>query len=109
MYKLCFYVPVEQAEHVKAAVFATGAGTMGNYEACCWQVEGRGQFKPRSGAKPAIGAVDQLEIVEELKIELVCTDEQVKPAVVALIAAHPYEEPAYQIWPVLSLSDLDHL
>ena len=106
MVKLCFYVPVDAAEHVKAAVFASGAGTIGNYESCCWQVEGQGQFKPLAGAQPAIGQVDQLETVAEVKIEMVCTDRQIKTAVKALIAAHPYEEPAYHFWQVQTLDDL---
>ena len=106
MYKLCFYVPVDAAEQVKAAVFATGAGTIGDYQQCCWQSEGVGQFLANAGANPAIGHVGKLETVAELKVELVCDDTQVKLAVLALIAAHPYEEPAYQVWPVLSLEDL---
>ena len=106
MVKLCFYVPVDAAEHVKAAVFASGAGTIGNYDSCCWQVVGQGQFKPVAGAQPAIGQVDQLETVTEVKIEMVCTDEQIKAAVKALLAAHPYEEPAYHFWQVQTLDDL---
>lgn len=109
MYKLCFYVPTAAAEKVKAAVFATGAGTLGNYQNCCWQVEGVGQFKPVLDANPSIGDVDQLEKVAEHKVELVCSAEQIKPAVEALIAAHPYEEPAYHVWQVQTLDDLNIL
>ena len=55
MYTLCFYVPESALEQVKAAVFAAGAGRIGNYDQCCWQVAGQGQFRPLAGSNPAIG------------------------------------------------------
>ena len=106
MFKLCFYVPVDDAEAVKQAVFASGAGRIGNYEACCWQSLGEGQFRPLAGATPSIGEIDGLQKVAEAKIELVCDDSLIKQAVAAMLAAHPYEEPAYQIWPVITLDEL---
>ena len=98
MYKLAFFVPLESAEAVKEAVFATGAGRIGNYEACCFQTPGQGQFRPLAEAAPYIGQVGELEHVEELKVELVCADHLVATAVAALKRAHPYEEPAYDVW-----------
>ncbi|MDR9440434.1 MAG: NGG1p interacting factor NIF3 [Halomonas sp.] len=98
MYKLTFYVPVAEAEAVKEAVFATGAGRIGDYEACCFQTRGTGQFRPLEGADPHIGRVGDLEQVEELKVELVCEDGLIRQAVDALKTAHPYEEPAYDVW-----------
>ncbi len=98
MYKLAFYVPVEDAEAVKEAVFVTGAGRIGDYEACCFQTSGTGQFRPLDGANPHIGQVGELERVEELKVELVCEDGLIEEAVAALRAAHPYEEPAFDVW-----------
>ena len=69
MYKLAFFVPIDDAESVKEAVFETGcAGRIGNYEACCFQTRGTGQFRPLSGADPHIGAVGTLEYVEEVKV-----------------------------------------
>jgi len=106
LYKLCFYVPLESAETVKAAVFATGAGRIGNYDSCCWQVEGMGQFRPLAGANPAVGEMACVNQLPELKIEMVIAPELVRSAVAALLAAHPYEEPAYQLWPVMTLDDL---
>lgn len=100
MYKLVFFVPEDHAETVKKAVFATGAGRIGNYEACCFQTRGQGQFRPLNGANPHIGAVNRLETVDELKVELVCEDELVAAAIAALRLAHPYEEPAFDIWPL---------
>ena len=98
MYKLCFYVPESHLEPVKEAVFRTGAGRIGDYDSCCWQTLGQGQFRPRAGSQPFIGEQDQLERVAEYKVELVLEDAWVAEAVRALKAAHPYEEPAYQVW-----------
>ncbi|GGX91840.1 hypothetical protein GCM10007160_19180 [Litchfieldella qijiaojingensis] len=98
MYKLAFFVPIKDAESVKEAIFATGAGRIGDYEACCFQTLGTGQFRPLDGANPHIGQVGDLEQVEELKVELVCKDSLIRDAVAALKAAHPYEEPAYDVW-----------
>ncbi len=97
MYKFCFYVPESEAEKVKSAVFLTGAGQIGNYDCCCWQTLGTGQFRPLSGSQPFIGQTDQLETVSELKVEMVCSDELIAHAVRAMKIAHPYEEPAYEV------------
>lgn len=101
MYKLCFYVPESHLEPVKAAVFATGAGRIGDYEACCWQVAGEGQYRPLAGASPWQGEVDKLERTVEYKVELVCADDVLRDAIAALLEAHPYEEPAWQAWQVI--------
>ncbi|MEA3251931.1 MAG: YqfO family protein [Pseudomonadota bacterium] len=98
MYKLAFFIPVDAAEDVKEAVFESGAGRIGDYEACCFQTRGTGQFRPLDGADPHIGRVGQLERVDELKVELVCRDARIHAAVAALKLAHPYEEPAYEVW-----------
>src|SRR5690554_6270237 len=103
MYHLCFYVPEEAAEKVKEAVFATGAGRIGEYDACCWQTHGQGQFRPSAKAQPASGEKLQLNKVAELKVEMVCAAPLIKKAIRALIAAHPYEEPAYHYWKVQGL------
>ena len=98
MYKLVFYVPIEHLESVKQAVFATGAGKIGEYESCCWQVLGIGQFRPLAGSTPYLGKVGSLSEEEEYRVELVCDDSAIKQAIRALISAHPYEEPAYDAW-----------
>lgn len=97
MYQLSFYVPESHLEAVKQAVFATGAGRIGNYDNCCWQVAGRGQFRALAGSDPYVGTQGELETVGEYKVELVCADELIRAAVAALRAAHPYEEPAYHV------------
>jgi hypothetical protein len=98
MYKLAFFVPESHIEQVKAAVFAVGAGRIGNYDQCCWQVAGIGQFRPLAGSNPFIGQAQQLERVPEYRVEMVCDDSLIKVAVAALRAAHPYEEPAIDVW-----------
>ncbi|MGC3873131.1 NGG1p interacting factor NIF3 [Halomonas sp. GXIMD04776] len=98
MYKLAFFVPIDVAEAVKEAVFSSGAGRIGNYEACCFQTRGSGQFRPIEGADPHIGTLGELQHVDELKVELVCSDNLIAEAVAKLKAAHPYEEPAYEVW-----------
>ena len=98
MFKLCFYVPASHLEQVKQAVFSTGAGRIGNYDSCCWQTMGTGQFRALEGSEPYIGQQGVVEEVEEFKVELVCADELIHRAVAALREAHPYEEPAYQVW-----------
>ncbi|MBY5927180.1 MULTISPECIES: YqfO family protein [unclassified Halomonas] len=103
MYKLAFFVPHDHAEAVKEAVFATGAGRIGDYEACCFQTAGEGQFRPLSGADPHIGRVGELERVQEFKVEMVCADELIEAAVSALKLAHPYEEVAYDVWRLAEL------
>jgi hypothetical protein len=97
MYKLGFYVPASHLEQVKQAVFATGAGRIGNYDCCCWQVAGQGQFRPLDGSKPWIGRQGSVETAEEYRVELVCVEELIKAAVAAMKLSHPYEEPAYDV------------
>lgn len=98
MYKLCIYVPESHLEQVKQALFSAGAGRIGDYDSCCWQVAGQGQFRPLAGADPFIGSQGKIETVEEYKVELVCDEKFITAAVAALKQAHPYEEPAYQVW-----------
>lgn len=98
MYKLSFFVPVDHAESVKQAVFDAGAGRIGNYDCCAWQVLGEGQFRACEGSDPFIGQQGVIEKVEEYRVEMVCADDLIEAAVTALKSAHPYEEPAYDVW-----------
>ncbi|MGV6810092.1 MAG: NGG1p interacting factor NIF3 [bacterium] len=97
MYSLIFYVPESHCEYVKLAVFATGAGSLGNYEHCAWQVLGQGQFRPQAGSQPFLGKTDQLTVVNEYRVEMICAPSYLKAAILALKAHHPYEEPAYSV------------
>jgi len=97
VYKLCFYVPESHLEAVKSAVFAAGAGRIGDYDSCCWQVLGTGQFRPLEGSNPFLGEQGQVEAVAEYRVEMVCNDDHIHTAVRAMIEAHPYEEPAWDV------------
>ena len=100
MYKLCFYVPESHLEAVKHAVFTAGAGRIGDYDSCCWQVAGNGQFRPLEGSQPYLGQQGSVEQVPEYRVEMVCDSKHIKAVVAALLDAHPYEEPA---WDVIAL------
>jgi len=103
MYKLCFFVPESHLDAVKTAIFATGAGRIGEYDSCCWQTLGQGQFHPLPGSQPYVGAQGELAQVAEWKVEMVVADELIHAAVKALKQSHPYETPAFDVW---RLSDM---
>ena len=100
MYAIVVYVPEAAAEAVKAAMFSAGAGRIGNYDSCCWQTEGQGQFRPLQGSQPSVGELDQLECVREIRVEMVCEEAVLKRVLDALLDSHPYETPAFHYWPV---------
>lgn len=99
-YKLVFFVTAAHAETVKNAVFDAGAGVIGAYRHCAWQVEGQGQFIGDESTDPTIGAAGRLEQFPELRIETRCPADRVEAVVAALRAAHPYEEPAFDLYPL---------
>ena len=103
MYKICVYVPENSVEKVKQALFEAGAGRIGNYDSCCWQTAGTGQFRPLEGSNPAIGSLNEVEHVREVKVELVCADDLIKQAILAIKESHPYEEPAFDVWQLAKL------
>ncbi len=98
MYKLVFFVPHDRAETVKEAVFATGAGGSGRYDRCSFETEGVGQFRPLPGSTPFIGSHNAVERVPELRVEVLCDETQVEPAIAAMKNAHPYEVPAFEVY-----------
>jgi hypothetical protein len=94
---LVFYVPATDTDQVLAALFATGAGRIGAYDSCAFRLRGTGQFRPLQGANPTIGAVGDLETVDEERCELVFPRTIRAQVVAALRQAHPYEEPAFHV------------
>lgn len=98
MFKLCYFVPDTHVEQTKSALFEAGAGRIGDYDSCAWQCLGQGQFRPLDGSQPFLGQQGALEVVAEYKVELVCEDALIEAAVAALKSAHPYEEPAYEVY-----------
>ncbi|QFQ02075.1 Putative GTP cyclohydrolase 1 type 2 [Corynebacterium urogenitale] len=92
-----FTVPVSVATSVKNAVFAAGAGTVGDYTEAACEHQVTGQFRPTAEAQPHIGKVGELETVEELRVEFVAPRRVREKVRAALLKAHPYEEPAYDV------------
>ena len=105
MYVLVSYVPETHLEQVKNALFEAGAGAIGNYSSCSWQVKGEGQFKPEAGSKPFLGRQAEVERVSEYRLELVCPQEKMHDIAAALKGAHPYEEPAYHFIQAVTIDD----
>ncbi len=97
MFILSFYVPETHLEIVKTALFKIGAGKYENYDSCCWQVKGEGQFRPLGGSNPFIGTLNEIEKVSEYKVEMIVNALVIKDVVKELIDTHPYEEPAYSV------------
>lgn len=100
MHYLHFYVPESHLDIVKAALFAQGAGRIGNYEHCAWQVLGEGQFRPLENSQPFSGEAGKSSKIAEYKVEMVCKDDCVEAVIAALQDTHPYEQPAYVIFKV---------
>ena len=94
-YKLVVFIPIESAAKVSNAVFAAGAGAIGNYSNCGFQAEGQGSFLPLKGAKPAIGKKGKLEKVPEIRFETIVPAAKLGNVIEAMKKAHPYETPAF--------------
>lgn len=106
MFKLCVFIPEAHVESVKGALFSAGAGRQGDYECCSWQVKGQGQFRPMKGAKPFIGEVGQVEVVDEYRVEMLVAPTALKGVIAALRQAHPYEEPAFDVVQLVDVADI---
>ncbi|HEX5025559.1 MAG TPA: Nif3-like dinuclear metal center hexameric protein [Agriterribacter sp.] len=98
--KLYTFVPVEQCEQLRTALFGAGAGHIGNYSHCSFNTDGAGTFKAEAGTNPFVGVVGELHIEKEVKIEVVFPAWLEQTIVETLISTHPYEEPAYDILPL---------
>lgn len=97
MYKLVFFVPDGALDEVKQALFSAGAGTLGAYSQCCWQVRGEGQFFAEAESNPSYGEPMSLTKVSEYRVEMVLEDAVLDACIAALKLAHPYEVPAYHV------------
>jgi hypothetical protein len=102
-FKICVYVPLESVDKVRFAAGNAGAGVIGAYKFCVFMTKGVGSFLPVEGACPAIGEVGEMENVEEMKLEMVCDGSCLEQVVDAIELAHPYEEVAFDVYPMLSL------
>jgi hypothetical protein len=95
------FVPPEALDAVRDAVFAAGAGRIGQYERCSWYGDGTGTFLGGEGSSPTIGARGLEERVPELRLETVFPEDRHDDVIAALRRAHPYEEPAFDVYPLL--------
>lgn len=94
-YILEFYVPEENLEDVLEAVFKAGAGKFRDYDRCAWTTKGSGRFRPLENSNPYIGRQNEDTRIEEIKVECLVSNENAQAVKLALLTAHPYEEPAY--------------
>ena len=99
--KLVVFVPTEALDAVRDALFAAGAGRIGEYERCSWYTEGTGTFLGGEGSSPTIGKRGREERVPELRLETVFPADRHEEVVAALRLAHPYEEPAFDVYELL--------
>jgi hypothetical protein len=99
--KLVVFVPPEALDVVRGALFAAGAGRIGGYERCSWYTEGTGTFLGGEGTDPALGEPGREERVLELRLETVYPEERHDDVIAALRRAHPYEEPAFDVYALL--------
>ena len=98
--KLVTFVPVANAESVRRVLFGAGCGCIGNYDSCSYGVKGEGTFRAQEGCRPYCGAIGETHVEPEVRIETVIPAFRSREAVKALIAAHPYEEPVYDLYPL---------
>jgi hypothetical protein len=97
-HKLVWFVPEKALDETRDAVFAAGAGRIGDYERCSWYAAGTGTFLGGEGTAPATGEPGREERTPELRVETVVPGDRVKAVVAALVAAHPNEEVAYDLY-----------
>ena len=100
-HKLVWFVPEDSLDATREAVFAAGAGRIGEYERCSWYAEGTGTFLGGASTSPAVGERGVEERVPELRLETVFPDERQDDIVAALRRVHPYEEPAFDVYSLL--------
>jgi dinuclear metal center YbgI/SA1388 family protein len=105
--KIVVFVPVDDADKVRTALTDAGAGALGDYDSCTFTSTGEGRFRPLDGARPAIGEVGRLERVEEVRVETVCARHLRAAVVAAMLEAHPYEVPAYDVLELAELPEPD--
>jgi dinuclear metal center YbgI/SA1388 family protein len=100
LFKIVTFAPVNEAEKVREALFKAGAGHIGNYDSCSFNTEGLGTFRGNENTNPFVGEKGQLHFEKEIRIETIVPKEILHPVISAMIKAHPYEEAAYDIYPL---------
>lgn len=103
MYQLIVYIPSSHLDLVKNAILKAGAGKIGNYDYCCWQTKGIGQFRASEESKPFVGEIGKIHKEEEYKVEFVVEEKYIEDVIKALKENHPYEVVAYSVFQMLNL------
>jgi dinuclear metal center YbgI/SA1388 family protein len=98
--KLVTFSPTGHADKVKSALFSAGAGVIGNYDCCSFNLQGSGTFRASADANPFVGKKEALHVEQETRIEVIVPDHLLARVVEAMICAHPYEEVPYDIYPL---------
>ncbi len=101
-YKITVFVPENKVNAVIKAMASGGAGIIGNYSVCSFGVMGIGTFKGNERANPAAGMKGKLEKVSEVRLEMICSKNKLASVLEKMLRAHPYEEPAYDIYEIIS-------
>lgn len=104
-YKLVVFIPDDYFERVKIAVLDAGAGNIGDYSHASFSIKGEGTFKPQKGSNPFIGQTGEISSVQELRLETLVVEDRIDNVVNEMLKAHPYEEVAYDLYPLLFEGD----
>jgi len=98
--KIAVFVPVSHAETMREVLAKNGCGHIGNYDSCSFSIKGVGRFRPLEGAAPFVGEAGKIEEVEEERIETICPRGRLDEVMAAIKKAHPYDEPAVDVYPL---------
>ena len=101
MYKIVIYTPIAHADKIRQTLRESGAGRMGDYEACSFSCRGIGRFCALEGAAPFLGKIGKVEEVEEERIETICEEKILDQVLEKIREVHPYEEPAIDVYPLI--------
>lgn len=103
-YKVVVFVPPVKTEEMVYAMSSAGAGTIGNYSLCSFRTQGTGTFFGNADTNPFVGVRDKFETADEDRLEMICSKENIKKVIDKIYEIHPYEEPAFEIYEVLTKS-----
>jgi hypothetical protein len=101
-YKIVVFVPLANTDEVTFAMASAGAGLIGNYSLCSFRMKGAGTFMGNENSDPAAGEKGKFEMTEEIRLEMICDKKNLNSAIEHMYEVHPYEEPAYEVYEVLT-------
>lgn len=102
LFKIIVFTPISHADKIRTILSQAGAGHIGNYDNCSFSSRGIGRFRGLAGSKPFISDAGEIEEVPEEKIEVICSKKNIQSTLDALVNAHPYEEPAIDVLPLIN-------